>query len=157
MPTTAVRLKRIGSSPTSPAVEAGNNAALPADTFDLDGDLNTAETIQVDQRGVGFPRNADSQDLNTTQTVDIGAYELHPSIEDIANQTTAEDTPKLVVFNLGDDTGALIATVTATSSNTALVIVTRASVVLRQALAHSRSRPTPTQTVSRTAALRRSP
>ena len=46
---------------------------------------------------------------------------MHPSIEDIANQTTAEDTPKLVVFNLGDDTGALIATVTATSSNTALV------------------------------------
>ena len=66
--------------PTSPAVEAGNNAALPADTFDLDGDLNTAETIQVDQRGVGFPRNADSQDLNTTQTVDIGAMScIRPS------------------------------------------------------------------------------
>ncbi len=106
---------------TSPAVEAGSNAALPVDTFDLDGDANVAETLPVDQRGTGFPRNADSQDANTTQTVDIGAFELHPSIENIPNQTTAEDTPKLVTFNLGDDTGALIASVTATSSNTALV------------------------------------
>ncbi|HEX2272120.1 MAG TPA: Ig-like domain-containing protein, partial [Pyrinomonadaceae bacterium] len=107
--------------PTSPAVEAGGNANLPADTFDLDGDTDTSETLPVDQRGTGFPRNADSQDANTTQTVDIGAFELHPSVEDIPNQTTAEDTPKPVTFNLGDDTGALIATVTATSSNTALV------------------------------------
>ncbi|HKR12115.1 MAG TPA: Ig-like domain-containing protein, partial [Pyrinomonadaceae bacterium] len=108
-------------SPTSSAVEAGGNANLPADAFDLDGDTNIAETLPVDQRGTGFPRNADSQDVNITQTVDIGAFELHPSIEDIPNQTTAEDTPKAVVFNLGDDTGSLIATVTATSSNTALV------------------------------------
>jgi Bacterial Ig-like domain (group 3)/Bacterial Ig domain/Calx-beta domain len=107
--------------PTSAAVETGGNANLPADTFDLDGDTDTGETLPVDQRGTGFPRNADSQDANTTQTVDIGAFELHPSIEDIPNQTTAEDTPKLVTFNLGDDTGSLIATVTATSSNTALV------------------------------------
>lgn len=107
--------------PTSPAVEAGGNANLPADAFDLDGDTDMAETLPVDQRGTGFPRTADSQDANTTQTVDIGAFELHPSIEDIPDQTTAEDTPKMVTFNLGDDTGALIDTVTATSSNTALV------------------------------------
>lgn len=106
---------------TSLAVEAGGNANLPADTFDLDGDADTGETLPVDQRGTGFPRTADSADANTTQTVDIGAFELHPTVEDIPNQTTAEDTPKLVTFNLGDDTGALIATVTATSSNTALV------------------------------------
>ncbi len=105
----------------SPAVEAGSNANVPVDTFDVDGDANTAETLPVDQRGTGFPRIADSQDANTTQTVDIGAFELHPSIEDIANQTTAEDTPKMVTFNIGDDTGSLISTVTATSSNTALV------------------------------------
>jgi hypothetical protein len=106
---------------TSPAIEAGNNAALPVDTFDLDGDVNTAETLPVDQRGTGFPRNADSADANVIQTVDIGAFELHPSIEDIANQSTSEDTVKNVGFNIGDDTGALIATVTATSSNTTLV------------------------------------
>lgn len=106
---------------TSLAVEAGSNANLPVDTFDLDGDANVSETLPVDQRGPGFPRVADSQDVNITQTVDIGAFELHPSLENISNQTTAEDTPKPVTFNLGDGTGALISTVTAISSNTALV------------------------------------
>ncbi|HET6975060.1 MAG TPA: Ig-like domain-containing protein [Pyrinomonadaceae bacterium] len=106
---------------TSTAIEAGSNANLPVDTFDLDGDANTAETLPVDQRGTGFPRVADSADANVVQTVDIGAFELHPSIEDIPNQSTNEDTTKNVTFNLGDDTGALIATVAATSSNTTLV------------------------------------
>jgi hypothetical protein len=106
---------------TSPAIEAGSNAALPTDTFDLDGDANTAETLPVDGRGLGFPRTADSADANVVQTVDIGAFELHPSIEDIANQSTNEDTVKNVTFNIGDDTGSLIATVVATSSNTTLV------------------------------------
>jgi hypothetical protein len=75
-----------------------------------------------DGRGSRFPRKADSADVDTTQTVDIGAFELHPSVEDIPNQTTAEDTQKTVTFNVGDDTGALIQGVTATSSNTALVL-----------------------------------
>jgi Bacterial Ig domain/Calx-beta domain len=108
-------------SPTSPAVETGGNANVPADAFDLDGDANTGETLPVDQRGLGFPRVADSSDADTTQTVDIGAFELHPSIEDIPNQSTNEDTVKNVMFNLGDDTGSLIAMVTGTSSNTTLV------------------------------------
>jgi CSLREA domain-containing protein len=54
--------------PGSPAINAGSNANLPADTFDLDGDANTAEPLPVDQRGVGFARI-----VNTT--VDIGAVE----------------------------------------------------------------------------------
>ena len=108
--------------PTSPAVEAGNNTPLPVDTFDLDGDANVAETLPVDQRGTGFPRVADSADANVIQTVDIGAFELHPSIEDISNKTTAEDTAvPQITFNIGDGTGSLIASVTATSSNTTLV------------------------------------
>ena len=45
---------------TSPAVETGSNANLPADTFDLDGDTNVAEALPVDQRGLAFPRVADS-------------------------------------------------------------------------------------------------
>jgi uncharacterized repeat protein (TIGR01451 family) len=106
---------------TSPAVEAGSDANLPVDTFDVDGDANTAEALPVDTRGATYPRIADSSDADAVSSVDIGAFELHPSIEDIPDQTTAEDTPKIVVFNLGDDTGALIASVVATSSNTALV------------------------------------
>ena len=46
---------------------------------------------------------------------------MHPSIEDIPNQSTNENTVKNVSFNIGDDTGSLIASVTATSSNTTLV------------------------------------
>ena len=107
---------------TSPAIEAGSNANLPADTFDLDADANTAETLPVDQRGTSFPRIADSADVDTTQTVDIGAFELHPSVGDITDKTTAEDTAvPQITFNLGDGTGSLIATVTATSGNTTLV------------------------------------
>jgi hypothetical protein len=105
----------------SPAIEAGNNTIVAADTLDLDGDLNTSEPIPFDQRGTGFPRTLDSADANLTQTVDIGAFELHPSIENIANQSTNENTVKNVGFNIGDDTGALITSVTATSSDTTLV------------------------------------
>lgn len=106
----------------SPALDAGSNANLPVDTFDLDGDTNVAETLPVDQRGTGFPRTADSADANTTQTVDIGAYELHPSVENITDKTTAEDTAlPQITFNIGDGTGALITSVTATSSNTTLI------------------------------------
>jgi len=54
---------------TSTAVDAGSNANLPADTFDLDGDANTAEPLPVDQRGIGFPRQIGS-------SVDVGAFEL---------------------------------------------------------------------------------
>ncbi len=107
--------------PTSSAVEAGSNANLTADVFDLDGDANTAETLPVDQRGTGFPRVADSQDLDAIQTVDIGAFELHPSVEDITDKSVAEDTLLSFSFNLGDGTGSLIATVTATSGNTTLI------------------------------------
>ncbi|MFN2577805.1 MAG: choice-of-anchor Q domain-containing protein [Pyrinomonadaceae bacterium] len=97
----------------SPAIEAGDNTS--ADNAGL----------TTDQRGTGFPRKADSADSNTTQTVDIGAYELHPTIQDIADTSTNEDTIKNVIFNLGDDTGSLITggggSVTASSSNTTLV------------------------------------
>src|SRR5262249_33296971 len=51
----------------SPAIETGSNANLPVDSFDLDGDANTAETLPVDQRGPNFPRVADSSDVDTVQ------------------------------------------------------------------------------------------
>src|SRR5688572_1822147 len=103
--------------PGSPAIEAGNNAIVSADTQDLDGDTNVAEPIPCDQRGTGFPRILDSADANLTQTIDIGAFELHPSIQNILNQSTNENTVANDGFNIGDDTGSLIASVTATSSN----------------------------------------
>jgi uncharacterized delta-60 repeat protein/CSLREA domain-containing protein len=95
----------------SPALDAGNNALA------LDASNNALTT---DQRGAGFPRIADAADADITQTVDVGAFEAHPSVENIADQTTNEETPLPINFNVGD--AALgIASVTATSDNTALV------------------------------------
>ncbi|HEY5838171.1 MAG TPA: cadherin-like domain-containing protein, partial [Pyrinomonadaceae bacterium] len=71
-----------------------------------------------DGRGSGFIRQADSADADAIATVDIGAFELQPSIEDIGNQTTNEDTQFNLTFNIGD--GALISGVTATSDNQTL-------------------------------------
>jgi hypothetical protein len=105
----------------SPAIETGSNANLPADVFDVDGDADVAEALPLDQRGTGFPRVADSADAGAVQTVDIGAFEVHPSVEDIADKSTPEDTLLQVAFNVGDGTGSLIASVTATSNNTTLI------------------------------------
>ncbi len=50
----------------SPAIDAGDNTALPADTYDLDNDGNTSEPIPVDLAG-------NSRIIG--QAVDLGAYE----------------------------------------------------------------------------------
>ncbi|BBD59702.1 hypothetical protein NIES2109_24930 [Nostoc sp. HK-01] len=52
----------------SPAINAGNNADIPADIADLDRDGNTTEGIPFDQRGSGYRRISNGR-------VDIGAYE----------------------------------------------------------------------------------
>ena len=53
----------------SPAIDAGYNDALPADSSDLDGDGNLTEAIPFDVKG--FNRRQGS-------SVDIGAYESDP-------------------------------------------------------------------------------
>jgi hypothetical protein len=52
--------------PSSPAIDAGSNTALPADSFDLDRNSTTSEALPVDLNG--NPRAVGSQ-------VDMGAYE----------------------------------------------------------------------------------
>ncbi len=54
--------------PGSPALDSGLQSAVPPDTFDLDGDGNTAEPVPFDQRGVGYLRGVGS-------AVDVGAVE----------------------------------------------------------------------------------
>jgi len=58
----------------SPAIDAGINAAIPADTFDLDGDGDTEEQIPFDQRGEGFARVVNG-------TVDLGAVEVQQAAQ----------------------------------------------------------------------------
>ena len=95
----------------SPALDAGNNSLA----VDRNGN-----PLTTDQRGTGFPRFADAADADTTQTVDIGSFEAHPSVEDISDKTTAAGTTLSFSFNVGDAAHG-IASVTATSGNTALV------------------------------------
>ncbi len=97
----------------SPALDAGDNALA------VDGNNNP---LTIDQRGAGFPRLADAADADTTQTVDIGAFEAHPSVEEIADRSTSPNVPLSFSFNLGD--AALgISSVTAASTNQTLLPV----------------------------------
>ena len=91
----------------SPALDAGNNA------------LAATAGLTTDQRGTGFARVLDAADPDTTATVDIGAYEAHPTIADIPDVTTNEDLAAPVTFDVGDATAGL--TAAATSSNAALI------------------------------------
>ena len=93
--------------PGSPAINAGSNANLPADIFDLDGDSNTTEPLPFDQRGTGFNRTADGNGEGTA-TVDIGAFE----VQTILVTNTADSGPgslrqAIIEANIGADTQAI--------------------------------------------------
>jgi hypothetical protein len=64
--------------PTSPAIDAGDNTALPDDIFDLDGDGDTSEMLPLDLDG--YPRCVDIPNMPDTGVgpapiVDMGACE----------------------------------------------------------------------------------
>jgi len=75
--------------------------------------------LTTDQRGAGFSRQVDGPDVDTTATVDIGAYETQTPLANLGPTSTNEDTQVLVPFDAGDP--ATIVSVTATSSNPVLV------------------------------------
>lgn len=56
----------LGLSPCSPAVNAGRNDFLPADAFDLDADLDSMETLDIDLNG---------DNRMFADTTDLGALE----------------------------------------------------------------------------------
>jgi hypothetical protein len=64
--------------PSSPAVDAGDNTAVPADTTDLDGDGDTTEPVPLDLAGNSrFLDTSGKTDTGngTAPIVDMGAYE----------------------------------------------------------------------------------
>ena len=81
------------------------------------GDPNIAQT-STDQRG--FARILDAAAGDATPTIDIGAIEIGPSVEDISDKTTPEDTPLTFIFKVGDGSTPFDS-ITATSGNTTLV------------------------------------
>ena len=72
----------------SPCIDAGQNSAVPADTFDLDEDGDTSEPIPFDLDGlprfVDDPATADCPyvpgSCGTAPIVDMGAYEYRPLV-----------------------------------------------------------------------------
>jgi CSLREA domain-containing protein len=88
----------------SPALDAGDNA--------LAKDANNV-ALTTDQRGVG-------RFGGVGHVVDIGAYEFHPSLEDVSDKATNEDTTLSFSFAVGDG-AANVTAITATSNNQALV------------------------------------
>jgi len=92
----------------SPALDAGDNAAAGA--------------LVTDQRGNTFGRFRDAaSDADTTQTVDIGSFEADPSVEDIGNKTTNEDTAlPTFSFRVADSFSAFDS-IAATSNNQTVV------------------------------------
>ena len=67
--------------PLSPAADAGDNASVPLDKFDLDGDLITSEPVPFDLDG--HPRFVDDPLVPDTGSgappiVDLGPYERSP-------------------------------------------------------------------------------
>jgi predicted outer membrane repeat protein len=69
--------------PGSPCIDAGSNAAVPADTFDIDQDGDIGEPLPLDQQG--NPRFTDDPDtddtgVGTPPIVDIGPWEYRDGV-----------------------------------------------------------------------------
>nr|MDQ3746650.1 Ig-like domain-containing protein [Acidobacteriota bacterium] len=85
----------------SPALDSGDNS-LARDA--------SGNALTTDQRGAG----------RFAATVDIGAYEFHPSLEAVSDRTTLEDTALSITFAVGDGAND-ITSVAASSDNQMLV------------------------------------
>jgi hypothetical protein len=86
---------------TSPAINAGNNTFLPADTPDLDGDSNITEAIPLD-----IARNPRVNGTN----VDLGAFEFVQNSAPVLNDATLT-VPENSLLN------TLVGTITATDAD----------------------------------------
>ncbi|HEX9918644.1 MAG TPA: choice-of-anchor Q domain-containing protein, partial [Pyrinomonadaceae bacterium] len=93
----------------SPALDKGNNSLA------VDANNNPLTT---DQRGSG--RFADSNGTSAGAIVDIGSFEFHTFLEDVADQVLREDNQLFVPFNIGD-ADLNPSSITATSDNQALI------------------------------------
>jgi hypothetical protein len=95
---------------SSVAVDAGSNAALPADTYDIDDDGNVSEALPLDLGGNARVQDGDD---NGTPIVDIGAFELATAAPGALNEAAdalaalgcsgSSETPVDHVLNASED------------------------------------------------------
>jgi hypothetical protein len=74
------------------AIDAGDNAALPADVFDLDGDADVTEAIPFDLDG-------NSRVSGAPAVVDIGAYEVQSGAEPCVGDTNGDNLVNFADLN----------------------------------------------------------
>lgn len=101
--------------------------ALLAGSPALDAGLNAYTSATLDQRGLA--RRRDSADIDTLSTVDAGAYEAHPSLEDLSDRSMSANATLSIEFNFGDSSQNGF-TFTPVSSNTTLVPNSESNIVV---------------------------
>ena len=94
-------------APGSPCIDAGDNSALPADEFDLDGEGNTSEPLPIDLDGA--PRRVNDPATPNTGyppqaqvIVDMGAFEFTdfpPLLGDVNQDGVVNVVDLLIVIN----------------------------------------------------------
>ncbi len=81
--------------PGSPAIDMGDNASVPADWMDLDGDGDIVEPIAIDYAGLDrFFDDPDTTDTGPSgaPVVDAGAYEYQPVVAPCPADMTGDGT-----------------------------------------------------------------
>ncbi len=91
--------------PGSSALNAGSNSAVPADTLDFDGDLNTTEPIPFDQRGLGFSRFISVVDIGAIEAPNLApsAVVLNPNTLNLAENADTTLGIELSTISITDD------------------------------------------------------
>ncbi len=97
--------------PTSPAIDAGDNSAVPADAADLDDDGNTTEPTPLDRDG--NPRFIDQPGIpdtgiGTPPLVDKGAYEVQRTCWVKLNDDPADYQTVQAAVDASTDAGDLV-------------------------------------------------